>query len=259
MSPTPIYQSLHEERAVPGGRRIVLEFHAGDAERVPAVLLLPAAGRAAPAALLIHGYSSHKEQMADTVGEALLQRGIASVAIDLPLHGEREATIEPLSVGHPFELARRWHDAITECALALNYLAVRSEIDRQRLALVGYSLGSFLGVIVAARAPLVRAVVLAAGGDLPSGTPFGKLVRSVADPLRAVRALHGRPLLMLNGKWDRTVRPEQAERLFAEAGEPKELRWWDAGHYLPPAAIADGAEWLAGVLSSTTRAQMGGG
>jgi fermentation-respiration switch protein FrsA (DUF1100 family) len=50
---------------------------------------------------------------------------------------------------------------------------------------------------------------------------------------------------MVHGRWDRTVKPDQAERLFAAAGEPKELRWWNAGHYLPDAAIAYAGDWLA--------------
>jgi uncharacterized protein len=49
---------------------------------------------------------------------------------------------------------------------------------------------------------------------------------------------------MVSGRHDRTIRPEQAERLFAAAMEPKEIQWWDAGHYLPEAAIGAAAEWL---------------
>ena len=70
----------------------------------------------------------------------------------------------------------------------------------------------------------------------------------VADPLASIRKLNGRPLLMVHGRRDRTVTPEQAQRLFDAAPEPRELRWYDAGHHLPAAASADVAEWLAGVL-----------
>ncbi|HEX6536813.1 MAG TPA: alpha/beta fold hydrolase [Gemmatimonadaceae bacterium] len=247
--PKRLYQTVRSEQMVPGGRRLALEFRA-DVERLPAILLLPEGRTPTSAALLLHGYTSRKEHMSDTVGEALLHCGVASLAIDLPLHGERSGSIEPMSVTNPLDVARRWRAALAECSLALGYLGARREVDGGRLAIVGYSLGSFLAVIVAAREPRVRAVALAAGGDLPEGTPFSKLIRTVADPLRAVRRLSGRPLLMVNGRWDRTIRPADAERLFAEAGEPKELRWWDAGHRLPPAAIADAAEWLASQLES---------
>jgi hypothetical protein len=250
--PTRIAQSIRAERAIPGGgRRITLEF--GDeraTERVPAILLLPAASRVpAPGVLLLHGYSSHKEQMADTVGRVLLRHRIASLAIDLPLHGERRGGMDMQAMRNPIALVSAWRLAQDEARLALGYLGARAEVDAARLALVGYSMGSFLSVLVAAREKRVRAVVLAAGGDLPDGTPFERLVRAAADPLRAVRQLDGRPLLMVHGRRDRTVTPAQAQRLFDAAAEPKTLRWWDAGHYLPDAAIDDAAAWLEARLA----------
>ncbi|MEJ7811369.1 MAG: alpha/beta fold hydrolase [Gemmatimonadaceae bacterium] len=244
--PKKIYQSVREERQVSGGRRIRLELRGERTEPVPAILLLPPAAPA-PAALLLHGYTSHKERVADSLGSALLAEGIASLAIDLPLHGERERDEVPdiAAARSPLEMIRRWRAASEDCTLALRYLGAHRGVDSERLALVGYSLGAFLGLSVAAREPAVRAVVLAAGGDLPDGSPFTALVRTMVDPLRSVRKLAGRPLLMVHGKWDRTVRPPQAERLFAAASEPKEIRWWDAGHILPEPAVADAARWLA--------------
>jgi uncharacterized protein len=240
-----IHQSTRTERALPGGRQITLEFRLPDEPPVPATLLLPDREGAAPAALLIHGYSSRKEHMAESVGRALLARGMASLAIDLPLHGTRRDSVQAQSARNPLDLLRHWKAAMKETRLAIRYLRARPEVDRERLAVVGYSLGSFLAVLLAADEPSVRAVVVAAGGDLPTSTPFTALARTVADPLRAVKKLGGRPLLVVHGRRDRTVLPEQAERLFAAAGEPKEIRWWDAGHYLPQPAIEDAVGWLA--------------
>ena len=248
--------TVRAEHPVAGGRRLELRFgRAGgaDAEQVPAVLLLPAAPAPAPAAVLLHGYSSRKEQMAEDVGQALLRRGLASLAIDLPLHGERAGDVDFRSVRNPLALAQAWRRAGADARLAFGYLAARAEVDAGRLALVGYSMGSFLGVTVAADAPAVRALVLAAGGDLPTGTPFERLVRGAADPLKAVRRFDGRPLLMVHGRRDGTVRPEQAQRLFDAAIEPKELRWYDAGHYLPAYAVDEAATWLAERLTGPAR------
>lgn len=227
-------------------RREEVELRA-KGERVPGILLLPDAAARVPAALLVHGWTSNKEQMAGSVGAALLEAGIASLALDLPMHGERESP-EELSLRSPIELVRRWTAALAEASMGVRYLTERPEIDPDRLAIVGYSLGSFVAVMTASREPSIRAVVLAAGGDLPRGSPFERVVRAVADPARAIRRIEGRPLLMVHGRRDRTVRPEQAERLFAAAGEPKELRWWDSGHYLPQAAIGDAARWLKTTL-----------
>ncbi|HEU4565186.1 MAG TPA: dienelactone hydrolase family protein, partial [Gemmatimonadaceae bacterium] len=152
-------------------------------------------------------------------------------------------------------LLQRWRAALDEGSLALHFLGAHRAIDPARLAIVGYSLGAYLGVTLAARERAVRALVLAAGGDLPERGPFTPLVRSVVDPVRSVQKLGGRPLLMVHGKWDRTVRPEQAERLFAAAGEPKTILWWDAGHVLPAAAIAKASEWLRKALDASGRGQ----
>lgn len=234
----------HERSAqeIAGGRRILLTLE--DGERVPGVLLLPTARGRVPAAILLHGYSSRKERMSEVIGKTLMRHGIASLAIDLPLHGERDGEVESLSYRNPFELIQRWRLAIVEARMGLRYLAQHPALDGERLAVVGYSLGSFLGVIVAAQEPLVRAIVLAAGGDLPSNLPFAAIIRGIADPLRAVRSLAGRPLLMVNGRFDRTVRADQAQRLFDAAAHPKELRWYGGGHWPPPSEVDAAVEWL---------------
>jgi dienelactone hydrolase len=243
-----IHQRTLSERAIPGGRQITLEFGSEGSPSVPATLLLPSDARPAPGVLLIHGYSSRKEHMTEGVGRALVARGMGSLAIDLPLHGTRSDPAARQGLGNPIELMRHWRTALQETRLGIHYLRARPEIDAARVAVVGYSLGSFLATLVAAEEPGVRAVVVAAGGDLPTNIPFGALARTVVDPLRAVRKLKGRPLLVVHGKRDRTVLPDQAQRLFDAALEPKEIRWWDSGHHLPAAAIDHAADWLAARL-----------
>jgi len=230
--------------------RLAITLPASGGEQVPAILQLPAASRPVPAVLLLHGFSSRKEQMADSIGRALLAKSVGSLAIDLPLHGSRQSAVEGLSLQNPLALVQKWRLAVHEANAALAYLAERPTVDASRLAIGGYSLGAFLATTVAEGNGLVRAVALAAGGDLPAQTPFATLVRSVADPIRAVRAFNGRPLLMLNGRFDQTVRPEQAKALFAAAGEPKELRWYDGGHWPPQSAIDSVATWLAERLTA---------
>jgi dienelactone hydrolase len=219
-----------------------------DGEEIPAVLTLPKSNAPVPAAVLLHGFSSRKEQMADSMGRALERFGIATLAIDLPLHGAREQGVEGLSLRSPLALVQKWRLAVRDGHQALQFLAGHAAIDPKSIGIVGYSLGAYLAVSIAADSRLVRAVVLAAGGDLPERTPFAALVRTIADPIRAVRALSGRPLLMVNGRFDRTIQPSQATALFDAAGDPKEIRWYQGGHWPPARAIDEAAEWLASRL-----------
>lgn len=241
-----LFQSVTDERPEGNGVRRALTFRLGEnGTPVPGLLLLPAPGAArAPAALLLHGWSSHKELMAETLGRTLLSHGIASLAIDLPLHGERSDANVLRGPINPLALLKEWRAAVAEAELALRYLGAHPSLDGGRLAVAGYSLGSYLALNLAGRDAQVRAVMLAAGGDLPLDTPFTRFIRPFADPMGAVRRLAGRPLLMVHGRHDRTIRPEQAERLFAAASDPKEIVWWDAGHYLPEAAVDVAASWL---------------
>ena len=249
MSPRPVTYTVRDDRPVRGGRELAITIDVAG-ERVPAILLVPLEPRPAPAALLLHGYSSRKEHMSESAGRALLNAGVASLGVDLPLHGERGgqrggAGLSPDEFRNPLLLAKRWRAALEECRVALRLLAELPEVDPARLGLVGYSMGAYLGVMVAAREPSVRALVLAAGGDLPTDVPYARLVRTLVDPIRAVRAYAGRPLLVVHGRHDRTVRPDQAERLYEAAREPKEMVWYDGGHWLPDAVVRRAAKWVS--------------
>jgi uncharacterized protein len=239
-----IRQHVESDAAVPGGRQLRLTYRLDDGHRVPGILLLPHASGTVPAVIMLHGYSSRKEVMADAIGGALLERGVASLAVDLPLHGTRSDPVQAQSLRNPLALAQHWRQALDDVRIGLHYLTARKEVDGARIGIVGYSMGAFLATVLSADEPLIRAVVLAAGGDLPRGTPFAAVARMAADPLKSVKRLAGRPLLMVNGRRDTTVTPEQAQRLFDAAQQPKELRWWDAGHYLPAEATAGAADWL---------------
>jgi len=46
---------------------------------------------------------------------------------------------------------------------------------------------------------------------------------------------------------------ERAEEFFAAANEPKELRWYEAGHGLNEEATQERIAWLAKVLSLTEK------
>jgi predicted esterase len=217
--------------------------------RVPSIMLLPEARAPVPAVLLLHGYSSSKEQLSNTMGRALAVRGIASLAIDLPLHGTRDDAMVAEARTNPLGLLQHWKTALGEARHAIDWVAANDAIDPLKLATAGYSLGSYIALETAVADQRIKCVVVAAAGDLPA-TPWTGMLRMVSDPIESVKSLSGRPLLMLHGTDDRTIRREQAQRLYDAASEPRELKWYDSGHALPPAAADDAAAWLAGRLGS---------
>jgi uncharacterized protein len=211
--------------------------------RVPSILLVPDATHPVPAALLLHGYSSSKERLSDTMGRALAARGIASLAIDLPLHGARDDAMIEEARTNPLGLVQHWKMALAEARAAINWLSAHDAVDAKHLNATGYSLGSYVALQTASADKRVGSVIIAAGGDLPA-TPWTRMLRMISDPLRSAKALSPRRLLMLHGRTDRTILPEQAQRLFDAAQHPKQLRWYNTGHVLPPAAADDAASWL---------------
>ena len=243
MSSFKFSSTVRRTGRVTHGRQHTIDLVSGR-ERVPAVWLEPAGATTAPAALLLHGFSSRKEQMAQAMGRALLARGVASLALDLPFHGERQGADREIP-RNPLALVGAWKTAIAEARAAVTWLGAQAGIDAARIGVVGYSLGGFLALMTAAEEERLRVIALAAAGDLPDRTPYAALVRGLVDPLRAAGRLDGRPLLLVNGRRDTTTRPAQAERLFAAALEPKTMRWYDGGHWPRPGAIDAAAEWVA--------------
>jgi dienelactone hydrolase len=218
--------------------------------RIPAIIDLPASDTPLPAVLLIHGLGSTKEQMTGSIGRALTRRGVATLAIDLPLHGARAAGIDMRSQMSPLAVAEQWRVAVREASHCVRFLETRPEVDATRIGIAGYSLGASVALVVAANDPAVRAICLAAGGDVPADLPFAGFVRTIVDLRRSVRDIAGRPLLMVNGRFDRRIRPEAAEALFAAASEPKELRWYEGGHWPPTSVIDDASDWLSRQLAA---------
>ena len=96
---------------------------------------------AAPGVLVVHGWSSRKENHAD-LAEACAAAGMAAMTIDLRGHGT--------SGGAPDG------GMLDDVLAGLDALAARGH---PRLGLRGSSMGGFLALHAAARHPLVRAVV----------------------------------------------------------------------------------------------------
>jgi hypothetical protein len=65
------------------------------------------------------------------------------------------------------------------------------------------------------------------------------------DVRRLVGRAAGAPILFQHGRRDDTVPPENAARVHAAVATPHQVRWYDAGHRLPPQGYVDQLAWLA--------------
>lgn len=158
-----------------------VSYATGYGLRVPAIVYRPAQrgpGRM-PGLVIVNGHGGDKTSWYATWAGILYARAGALVVTYDPIgEGERNAEgrsgtrqhdteVEPLP-----EMARRLGGSmITDVMQAVSYLAARRDADPSRIAVLGYSMGSFIAGLACALDTRVAACVLAAGGnfDGPGG------------------------------------------------------------------------------------------
>lgn len=149
---------------------------------------------------------------------------------------------------------------------ALDILASRDDVDREKVAYVGNIYGAQWGAILSAVEKRIKAVVLMAGvpsdsaifleGNDPTyvawreRTPKETMAHyfAVTNAVAAIRYVaHAKPtpLFLQFARKERVFMIPAMERYYAVASEPKRIRWYDTGHELNDVqALIDRAEWL---------------
>lgn len=131
----------------------------------------------APAVVLCHGINNSRSQVVPMA--AFLHRyGFASLVFDWRAHGTSGG--ERLSFG----LRERG-----DLAAALSHVISRPEVDRERVGVLGFSLGAALAILGLADDPRVRALVV--------DSPFACLRRLMRENFRAFTRLPSIPFLLL--------------------------------------------------------------
>ena len=148
----------------------------------------------------------------------------------------------------PYVLRRMAFDSLEGGVLALDYLSKRTDVDQERIILLGVSFGSPIIVALGARDPRVGAVVLIyGGGDLGGlartnlrekpwwvpGWIIGPAVRTFLgefEPLAHVEKIAPRYFPMVSSRQDEMFPPSSALALYRRARDPKKLIWNETGH-----------------------------
>lgn len=139
---------------------------------------------------------------------------------------------------------------------ALDFLLMQNGVDKNRVAYVGHDFGGMYGVLMGSvdRRP-THYVIMAATPRFPDwylyfpkldGEAREKFVAEMQelDPIAHVATLAPAPILFQFSTNDFHVPRERAEEFFNAAREPKELKWYDAGHGLNENATMERQAWL---------------
>ena len=235
----------------PDAERIEVPLDGG---RVVGNLRRPAGDERPPLVLLVPG-STRRRRSSSGSENVFLDRGMATLSIDGPGQGES---------GYELPIRPDYDVAVTA---VLDAIAGRTDVDLDRVGLLGVSLGGYYAPRVLAFEPRVKAGVGLSGpyrfsdiwDDVPPQTRETFVAKSFAKDDEEGRAkaaeldLSGvaeriqQPYLAITGKLDRLIPWEQTERAASEAPNGTFLLHEDGNHgcaNVPYKTRPVAADWL---------------
>lgn len=181
----------------------------------------------------------------------MAQHGVAGMVVYMAHYGPRRppnSDVRLLSTNVPKTL-EGVKQTVLDVRCAVAWLASRSEFDADNIGIVGTSLGSLVGAVVAANEPRVKNVclLLTGGGlvdayyDHPQVKPYRPIVDVLGgkftlrllidpvDPITYAKQLKNKNLLMICASRDDIVPPSAAKVLWEKCGKQR-IVWVDATH-----------------------------
>jgi pimeloyl-ACP methyl ester carboxylesterase len=182
-----------------------------------AALYWPAEGRAERLALLLHMMPSTKESWLE-FAPLLVERGFAALAIDLRGHGESKNPDDPTFDYRLFEdrdhMAKR-----LDVEAAADWLIAKAGLGRERMAVVGASIGANLAIQFEAEHPEVpAAVALSPGWDYHGVTTPDKVEKMGPEQALMVVASEEDERSYLTDRDLKEIRPDMAVKEFQGLG-----------------------------------------
>jgi hypothetical protein len=195
----------------------------------PVTLFRPAAGKAAPAVVIAHGFAG-SQQLMQPFAVTLARNGFVAVTFDFPGHG-RNTTPLPGGLDN--------HDARSAALLSALDAVVSYAGDlpgvKRRIALLGHSMASDIVVQYGMRQPAIEATV------------------GVSLFAPGVTATRPRNLLVIDGAWEPAMLRDEAYRIVALAAGGPPLEGVTYGSFAEGTArrlaLADGVEHIAVLYS----------
>ncbi len=194
--------------------------------------------------ILSHGYGDDQDQMIPWAN-FLNRAGFSVFTYDMRERGQSGGDAVTLGAKEQIDLVS-----------AVDYLVTRPDVDKDRIGALGVSLGASVTILAAARDPRIAAIVddsgFAAASNVISTSfekflhfpafPFAPVTVKFAEwrtgvsvgqvqPDKVIGTISPRPIFIIHGTADDIVPPENSERNYAAAKQPKQI-WWvpGAGH-----------------------------
>jgi dienelactone hydrolase len=207
------------------------------------------------------------QSLSRMIARHLAQSGIAALFVQMAYYGPRRPPGSPLrllslDLEHSFAAVRQ---TVLDLRRATAWLESRPELDKNRLGIMGTSLGSFMATLTAEMEPkLGRLAVLLGGADFiegywdhPQAKPYRKFFEAIGgkkqevkdliapiDPITCVKNLKDCKVLIVAAKNDEIVPPRMAETLWEATGKQR-IIWLNAGHYTAAIYLIQGLKNVA--------------
>jgi dienelactone hydrolase len=186
----------------------------------------------------------------------MAQRGAASLLIET-LWSDRDWFIKRTQDDDYGDSIRQ----VIELRRAMDLLTAQPDIDPDRFAYVGHDFGAMYGVVMGSVDPRPTCYSLMAGTPrFPdwylyyprlAGEKREAYIESMVelDPISHVANLSSAPILFQFADEDIHVPKERALAFYETAENPKQIKWYQAGHGLNDKATNERIEWLTEKLN----------
>lgn len=198
--------------------------------RVRAYLVVPPGKGPFPAVIWAHGSGGTRDDLI-LPATWLAARGAVSLVVDDPFERDPQ-----LNLASDAKQRAAIVQQVIDLRRAVDLLQSRPDVDPKRIGFMGLSFGAMQGALLSGADSRVKAFDLQSG----RGRTFGPGLNDLAW----IRRSHAAFLFQL-GLHDRIVPRAELVALARAAPEPKEIRWYDAGHPLDLRANHDQLRWLA--------------
>lgn len=205
-------------------------------------LLHPGKAGRLPAVIVIGGLKTGKKSV-EITSELAGERDLIFMGMDYPYYGKRSFKGWEIISEIP-AMRKAALDSVQGVVMMVDYLYERRDVDRDKIILIGVSLGAPMAVVAGGIDERISAVAaLYGGGDIRpmvqsvTGSSLagcaGALLLAPVEPLDYVADISPRPLLMINSREDEIIPFACSEALFRKAGDPRKMIRLETNHVLP--------------------------